>query len=60
MKPVALFCTVTPTAFTSAGRRDCACDTRFWTSMAARSGSRVTSKVTVICEAPSFVLVEVM
>ena len=37
-----------PTCFTSFGSRPSTCETRFWTSTAATSMSRSTSKVTVI------------
>ena len=50
--------TVTPVFFTSAGRRGSAVLTRFWTSTAARSLFRPTSKVAVMLLVPSLVLVE--
>ena len=52
--------TTTPVWFTCAGSRDAARPTRFWTSTAATSMSRVGSKVTVINETPSLPLAEVM
>ncbi len=60
MKPVDCFCTVMPVVRTSAGMRPSAWLTRFCTSTAATSWSRVTSNVTVIVEIPLFVLEELM
>ena len=54
------FCTVTPICRTSAGSRPSAWLTRFCTSTAAMSGSRVTSNVTVIWLTPLLVLDEDM
>ncbi len=47
-----------PVCLTSLGRPPWAMLTRFWTSTAARSGSRFRSKVAVIMLMPSFPLVE--
>ena len=53
--PKTKFCevlaTTTPTCFTALGSRPWAVLTRFWMSTAARSGSRLRSKVAVITEA---------
>ena len=54
------FCTVMPVWRTSPGRRPSAWLTRFWTSTAAMSWSRVTSNVTVIWLTPLLVLAEDM
>ena len=59
-KPVVPFCTVTPLVRTSVGSRASAVDTRFCTSTAARSTSRVTSNTTLMLAAPLLVLDEVM
>ena len=44
MKPAVFLVTVMPVVRTSAGRRPRVWLTRFWTSTAARSGSRPISK----------------
>ena len=54
------FWTEMPTALTSPGSRPCTCEMRFWTSTAATSRSRVTSKVTVMKLLPSALLVDDM
>ena len=54
------FVTVTAVVRTSTGMRPSAWLTRFWTSIAARSGLRPMSKVTVMVETPLLVLDEVM
>src|SRR5688572_27543431 len=59
-KFVLTFWTVTPSWRTSAGSRPIAWLTRFCTSTAAMSGSRVTSNVTVIWLKPLLVLLEDM
>jgi hypothetical protein len=60
MKFVDCFCTVTPSWRTSAGRRPSAWLTRFCTSTAARSASRVTSNVTLIELTPALLLEDVI
>ena len=52
--------TVTPICLTSPGRRPSAWLTRFCTSTAARSGSRVTSNVMLMALKPLLVLDEDM
>ena len=59
-KPVDCFWTVMPLVRTSAGMRLSAWLTRFCTSTAATSWSRVTSNVTVIVATPLLVLDDVM
>ena len=54
------FVTVTPTFFTSFGRRPSVAATRFCTSTAARSALRPSSNVAVIVDVPLLVLFEVM
>ena len=58
--PADPFVTVMPFVRTSSGMRPSAELTRFWTSTAARSGSRPTSNVTVMVDRPLFVDAEVM
>jgi len=60
MNPLACFVMMTPVFFTSFGKRPSAWLTRFCTSTAARSTSRVTSNVTVTWLVPSLPLEEVM
>ncbi len=59
-KPDAALLTEMPTCLTSFGSSPSAWFTRFCTSTAARSTSRVTSKVTVIVLMPSLLLVDDM
>ena len=56
MKPAVFLVTVMPLVRTSAGMRPSAWFTRFCTSMAARSGLRSMSNVTVIVLMPLLVL----
>ena len=56
MNPAVFFVTVMPLVRTSAGMRPSAWLTRFWTSMAARSGSRSMLKVAVMVLMPLLVL----
>ncbi len=56
MKPAVFLMTVMPLVRTSAGSRPSAWLTRFCTSTAARSGSRPTSKETLMVLRPLLVL----
>ncbi len=56
MNPDVFLMTVMPLVRTSAGIRPSAWLTRFWTSIAARSGSRSMPKVTVMVLIPLLVL----